>query len=209
MKFTASFGMPASKRMSINFAAIVGESLAGLSTTVLPVTSEAAVIPAMMAHGVCCAEEALRALLWRNFFPRVKVFVGVFDRLPRHLRRRILENSNNFHRMRRVRGGALFRGGHLLPVEPHRVFTAEFAFHLFQRLLHARAVFRLGKINKRFVMELRNVDNLFRSSHGGCLLGVKIYSSAPAKYPRTQDRRWSWHASHSFADDSRTAHLRR
>src|SRR5882762_5994275 len=51
IKFTASFGMPASKRMSINFAAIVGESAAGFRTTVFPVTSDATVIPAMIAHG--------------------------------------------------------------------------------------------------------------------------------------------------------------
>ena len=37
--------------MSMNFAAMVGESAAGLSTTVLPVTSEATTRPAMMAHG--------------------------------------------------------------------------------------------------------------------------------------------------------------
>src|SRR5882724_5126855 len=51
MKFTASLGTPASKRMSMNFAAMVGESAAGLTTTVLPVTSEATTMPAMMAQG--------------------------------------------------------------------------------------------------------------------------------------------------------------
>src|SRR5438270_13586221 len=51
MKFTASFGIPASKRMSMNFAAMVGEPLAGFKTTVLPVTREATTSPAMMALG--------------------------------------------------------------------------------------------------------------------------------------------------------------
>src|SRR5260370_9561425 len=63
-------------------------------------------------------------------------------------------------------------------------------------------------MNKRFVMELRNVDNLFRSSHGGSLLGANIYSTAPAKYRTSQGRRRSWQHYHSVVDDSRTAHLR-
>ena len=51
MKFTASLGMPASYRMSMNLAAMVGESAAGFRITVFPVTSDATVIPAMIAHG--------------------------------------------------------------------------------------------------------------------------------------------------------------
>ena len=43
--------MPHSSSNSTNFAAIVGESLEGLSTTVLPLTIEARVMPAMMAQG--------------------------------------------------------------------------------------------------------------------------------------------------------------
>ena len=50
-KFTTSFGTPASYRISTNLAAIVGESPEGFSTTVLPVTMDAAVIPAMIARG--------------------------------------------------------------------------------------------------------------------------------------------------------------
>src|ERR1022692_4472577 len=50
-KFTTPGGMPASSRNSINFAAMVGESLEGLRMTVLPQTAAAAVIPAIIAHG--------------------------------------------------------------------------------------------------------------------------------------------------------------
>src|SRR5579863_8387509 len=50
-KFTTPPGIPASSRTSTNFAAMVGESLEGLRITVLPVTIDAAVIPAMMANG--------------------------------------------------------------------------------------------------------------------------------------------------------------
>src|SRR5713226_5124217 len=161
-----------------------------------------------LPHNLRRAEKALRSLLRRNAFPRVKVFVAVFDRLPRHLRRGILKNSNDFHRMRRIRGGALLRGGYLLPVEPHRVLTAKFRLHLFQRLLRARPIFRLRKINKRLVGELGNVDNLFGSSHGGfpppC---ANIHSTAPAKYRTSQGRGWSSQRNHSLVDDSRSAHL--
>src|ERR1700733_7555476 len=44
-------GNPASNRTSANLAAMVGVSLDGLITTVLPDTSAAAVIPTMMASG--------------------------------------------------------------------------------------------------------------------------------------------------------------
>ena len=44
-------GNPASSSASANFAAMVGVSLEGFSTTVLPVTSAATVIPAMIASG--------------------------------------------------------------------------------------------------------------------------------------------------------------
>src|SRR5580698_582113 len=50
-KFTTPSGMPASSRTSTNFAAIVGESLDGFRITVLPVTIEAAVMPAIIAKG--------------------------------------------------------------------------------------------------------------------------------------------------------------
>ena len=49
-KFTTPSGMPASSSSSTNLAAMVGESLEGLKMTVLPVTSEARVMPAMMAQ---------------------------------------------------------------------------------------------------------------------------------------------------------------
>src|SRR5208337_1526629 len=48
---TASFGTPAANNMSINFAAFVGESDAGFSTTVFPVTSDATTSPAIIAIG--------------------------------------------------------------------------------------------------------------------------------------------------------------
>src|SRR5260370_12245502 len=64
-------------------------------------------------------------------------------------------------------------------------------------------------MNKRFVMELRKVDYVFRGGHGGSLLGANIYSSAPEKYRTSQGRRRSWQHYHSVVDDSRTAHLRR
>src|SRR5208283_3897527 len=48
---TASFGTPASNKMSTNCAAIAGQSEAGFSTTVFPVTNEATTSPAIMAQG--------------------------------------------------------------------------------------------------------------------------------------------------------------
>src|SRR5205807_6496945 len=50
-KLTTPSGMPASCSTSKNFAAMVGESLDGLRTTVLPQTMAAEVMPAMMANG--------------------------------------------------------------------------------------------------------------------------------------------------------------
>jgi hypothetical protein len=50
-KLTTPSGMPASSSTSTNLAAMVGASLEGLRMTVLPVTMEAAVMPAMMAKG--------------------------------------------------------------------------------------------------------------------------------------------------------------
>ncbi len=50
-KFTTPSGMPHSSSSSTNFAAIVGESLEGFRITVLPLTMEAIVMPAMMAQG--------------------------------------------------------------------------------------------------------------------------------------------------------------
>src|SRR5688572_3070290 len=50
-KFTTPGGRPTSSTISINFAAIVGESDDGLSTTVFPVTTAAIDIPDMMASG--------------------------------------------------------------------------------------------------------------------------------------------------------------
>jgi hypothetical protein len=50
-KLTTPGGRPASSRTSMKRAAIVGESLDGLRTTVLPLTMAAEVMPAMMAKG--------------------------------------------------------------------------------------------------------------------------------------------------------------
>jgi hypothetical protein len=50
-KFTTPSGTPASSSNSMNFAAIVGESLEGFSTTVFPQTIDASVMPAMIAQG--------------------------------------------------------------------------------------------------------------------------------------------------------------
>ena len=125
------------------------------------------------AHDLRRSKKKLCPLLRRNFFPRVKVSVGVFDGLPRHLRRGILENTDNFHRMRRVRRRALLRCDRPVSVQPHRIFAPKFRLHFLQRFLHARPVFRLREIDKRLVGEFRNVDNLFGSSHGGSLLGLQ------------------------------------
>ena len=48
-KLTTSRGTPASYKMSMKIAAIVGESLDGFTIAVLPVTIAAAVIPPMIA----------------------------------------------------------------------------------------------------------------------------------------------------------------
>ena len=53
---TTPSGMPASSNSSTNFAAMVGESLDGFRMTVLPLTIEASVMPAMMAQGKFQAE---------------------------------------------------------------------------------------------------------------------------------------------------------
>src|SRR5271163_4209961 len=50
-RLTTPGGIPASSSTSRNFAAMVGESGDGLSTTVLPQTIAAAVIPAIIAKG--------------------------------------------------------------------------------------------------------------------------------------------------------------
>src|SRR5882672_9768335 len=50
-KFTTPSGKPASSSSSMNLAAMVGESLDGFRTTVLPLTIEASVMPAMIAQG--------------------------------------------------------------------------------------------------------------------------------------------------------------
>src|SRR3954463_12034415 len=50
-KFTTPSGIPASSSTSKNFAAIVGESLEGFRMTVLPQTTAAVVMPAIMAQG--------------------------------------------------------------------------------------------------------------------------------------------------------------
>src|ERR1035438_7499893 len=50
-KLTTPAGMPASTRASKNFAAMVGDSLDGLRTTVLPQTRLAPVMPSAMALG--------------------------------------------------------------------------------------------------------------------------------------------------------------
>ena len=50
-KLTTPGGRPASSRASKNLAAMVGESLDGLSTTVLPHTIDAAVMPHIIASG--------------------------------------------------------------------------------------------------------------------------------------------------------------
>ena len=56
MKFTTPSGTPASRSKSTNHAAMIAASLDGLSTTVLPVTIAAAVIPAMIAPANSTAE---------------------------------------------------------------------------------------------------------------------------------------------------------
>ena len=50
-KFTTPGGMPASSSRSMKRRATKGESLEGFSTTVLPATTAAVVMPAMMASG--------------------------------------------------------------------------------------------------------------------------------------------------------------
>src|SRR5579863_7727449 len=50
-KLITPSGTPASSTSSTNFAAMVGESLDGFRITVFPATTEAIVIPAMMAQG--------------------------------------------------------------------------------------------------------------------------------------------------------------
>src|SRR5438045_2475667 len=50
-KLTTPGGRPASSNASKNFAAMVGESLDGLSTSVLPQTTDAAVMPHIIAQG--------------------------------------------------------------------------------------------------------------------------------------------------------------
>src|SRR5216684_2116419 len=79
--------------------------------------------PLPLTQNLRRAEETLRALLRGDSLPCVKVFVGVFDCLPGHLRRGTLENANHFRRPRRVRGLPLFLRDHLLPVKPHRIFA--------------------------------------------------------------------------------------
>ena len=51
MKLTTPSGNPASRTISINFAAIAGESDDGFKTTVFPATTAAIVIPDMIAKG--------------------------------------------------------------------------------------------------------------------------------------------------------------
>ena len=50
-KLTTPAGKPTSSKMRMNCQAIMGEVLAGLSTTVLPVTKAALVMPTMIAPG--------------------------------------------------------------------------------------------------------------------------------------------------------------
>ena len=50
-KFTTPSGSPTSSSSSMNFAAMVGESLDGFRITVLPLTMDATVMPAIMAQG--------------------------------------------------------------------------------------------------------------------------------------------------------------
>src|SRR5581483_10312002 len=50
-KLTTPGGIPASSRASNNLAAMVGESLEGLSTTVFPQRTDATVMPHMVASG--------------------------------------------------------------------------------------------------------------------------------------------------------------
>ena len=47
----------------MNFAAIVGESLDGFRITVLPVTTEATVMPAMIANGKFPVEKLIHDLI--------------------------------------------------------------------------------------------------------------------------------------------------
>src|SRR5580692_10893670 len=50
-KLITPSGMPASSTSSTNLAAIVGESLDGFKTTAFPATTEAIVMPAIIAQG--------------------------------------------------------------------------------------------------------------------------------------------------------------
>src|SRR5688500_16483524 len=50
-KSTTPFDRPTTSTISINFAAIVGESDEGFRTTVFPATTAAIVMPAMIASG--------------------------------------------------------------------------------------------------------------------------------------------------------------
>ncbi len=115
------------------------------------------------------AEDALGTLLGGDFLPSVKVFVGGFDGLRGHFRSGVLEDADDLRGARGIRGVALVLGGDLLAAEPNGVLIAEFGGHFFQGVLHARAVFGLGKIDEGFVGELRDMNFLFGGGHGGFL----------------------------------------
>jgi hypothetical protein len=119
------------------------------------------------ANDVRGAENIFGAFLRGDFFPRVEIFAGGFDGLLGHVRAGMLEDPNDFHRARGIRGHTLFRGGDFLAVQPDGIFLAEFGRDFFERGFHGLAVFWLGEIDEWLVGELGDVNFLFSGSHGG------------------------------------------
>src|ERR1700687_3958264 len=68
--------------------------------------------------------------------------------------------------MRRIRRNLLLRGNHLLPANVHWVLAPKLRGHFRQGLFHPFAVFGLGKIQERFIHELRNLRFRLSSRHG-------------------------------------------
>src|SRR5216684_2477008 len=75
--------------------------------------------------------------------------------------------------MRRIRGGFLSGGNHLVPANVHGVLAPKLPRDFLQRFLHAFAVFGPRKIDERLVHKLRNLRFRFCSRHilspSGCL----------------------------------------
>ena len=118
-------------------------------------------------------EDAPGALGGRDFLPGVEVFVRGLDGVPGHFGGGVLKHADHFRGARGIRGVALLLGDDLLPAKPHGIFAAEFRFHRLQRVFHALAIFRLGKVDERLVGELGNVNFLFGGGHDSSLLNVQ------------------------------------